>query len=160
MRAIEFSLEQGDQVFSYWLDKELVHFNVSLLHRVRKVAPEFFRLIDIPLTEEIYDLCIKHRGIEEPRVERLCGKHLREPGYVALWNTDKQIPDYTVVDGHHRIVRRYRGGVRTMSFWASDEFIWRQILMPEYLLDMERVMADLPERPKVPTNIIHEVFRR
>jgi hypothetical protein len=73
---------------------------------------------------------------------------------------DDDIPGYTVVDGHHRLVRRFRGGVRQMDFYACMPSLWRQILMPSSPEEDAVVAKTLPDRPENPTNIIHEVTMR
>lgn len=163
LQAFEMEYLDTDQVFSYWMDgTDLIHINASLLERVRKVAPSMFRKFTIPLSQEIYDLCMNHRGIEEWKVERLKGKHLREPGHIILWSGDRMdqgIPDYTFVDGHHRIVRRWRGGVRTIEAWACLPQLWTQCLMP-YTPELHAMIAKMTPPPvKENTSFIHEVMR-
>lgn len=134
MRLVEIDvhIEATDQVFSYYYEDTMLHFNTSMLARIHKQLPDEFRLFEMNVTDAEYSLCMQHRGIEEPKVAALKGKNLREPGYGVLfdkWLTNK-VPTFTIVDGHHRLVRRYRGGIRTMSYWICFPYIWRNCLMP------------------------------
>lgn len=139
---IEIEHRPTDQVFSYYHGESLLHFNVTLLARLHKQMPAEFRRITMDITDQEYDLCMKHRGIEEPKVERLQGKHLREPGYGVLFEEGT----FTMVDGHHRVVRRYRGGIRVMDFYVTYEPVWRQCLIEYTEEGEERIKASLPER--------------
>lgn len=157
-RIVELELEHRDrdQVFSYYHGNEMLHFNATLLARMRlKLPKECFRLVTMDLDEDQYRLCIEHRGIEEPRVRNLRGVDLREPGYACLF--EENGGSFTIVDGHHRLVRRWRGGVRTMNFWFSERGIWQHCLVhypPEY----ERILAQgMPERVQEPTQLLSRV---
>lgn len=139
---IEIEHRKMDQVFSYYHGDEMLHFNASLLARLHKQMPNEFRLITMDLDEAIYDLCMKHRGIEEPKIDRLTPTQLREPGYGVLFEDGS----FTIVDGHHRLVRRWRGAVRVMDFWVSPPAIWRECLV-HYSPEFEKFLATgTPER--------------
>lgn len=141
--AIPISHEEGDQIFSYHRGEDILHFNVTLLARIRAAAPEAFRKIEIELTPDIYNVCMDHRGIEEPKVEALTATQLREPGYAVVFPEG----DYTVVDGHHRIVRRYRGGARTMDlYFCPLRDIWQHCLVPYTEEETAHIASFLPER--------------
>src|ERR1700757_2452747 len=119
---VDVEPQLGDQVFTYYHNNAMLHFNVSLLARMRKQMPKEFWLITMDVTEDIYDMCIKHRGIEEPKVLALTKKQLREPGYGVFHDDDG---NFTLVDGHHRLVRRWRGGVRQIDIWVTPESVWK-----------------------------------
>jgi hypothetical protein len=100
-----------------------------------------------------YDLCMHQRGIEEPKVERLRGKDLREPGYAVFFEEG----DFTIVDGHHRVVRRYRGGARKMDFWFAPPQIWQHCLI-EYTEEGDKqIAATLPPKAENPEMIASRV---
>lgn len=164
MQAFEMEYLDTDQVFSYWMGgTQLIHINASLLDRVRKIAPGEFRKFTLPITKDIYEMYMEHRGIEEPRVERLRGKHLREPGMIVLWEGDKMhqnIPDYTMVDGHHRYVRRYRGGLTFMDCWACLPRLWKQCVMPSTPEIDAQIAKITPPPVKENTSFIHTVTSR
>lgn len=132
-----------DQIFSYYYQDQMLHFNATLLARIREVMPKQFGKISMDIEQDVYDMIMQHRGIEEPKVERLSPKSLREPGYGVI------LPDnsFVMVDGHHRLVRRYRGGLRTMVMFVTDKQIWQHCLV-EYPKELEELIAaEMP--PKV-----------
>lgn len=151
---IDISPQEGDQVFSYYRGETLLHFNVSLLARLREQMPNEFRRITMTLSDAEYNLCIRHRGIEEPKVERLTGKSLREPGYAVLFDDTS----FSIVDGHHRLVRRYRGGVRTMDFWVTHEPVWRHVLVSYTPEEEAQFIGDIPARVDEPATIVSPVI--
>lgn len=134
---VEIEHRDTDQVFSYYHDNKMLHFNVSLLARLHEKMPAEFRKITMDLNDANYTLCMEHRGIEEPKIQALQPKQLREPGYAVLFGEGL----FTIVDGHHRLVRRWRGGVRVMDFWVTDEQVWRACLV-EYTAEGEQILAD------------------
>lgn len=143
-----------DQVFSYYHGEEMLHFNVTMLARIHKRVPKLFDRITMDIDEAIYDLCMKHRGIEEPKVEALLPKHLREPGYGVMLDG---FGSFTVVDGHHRLVRRYRGGVRQMDFYVCNRQVWDHCLV-HYPKELEALLAEaMPERQIDPPPIASHV---
>ncbi len=157
MPAYEVEIEhrETDQVFSYYhtgaaRGSGMLHFNASLLARMHQAMKPEFRRITMDITEAEYDLCMKHRGIEEPKIAALTPKSLREPGYAVMFDDGGLV---TIVDGHHRLVRRYRGGVRVMDFWITHEAVWRHCLV-EYTEEGERMLAQsIPARVDSPTSL-------
>lgn len=141
--TIELDHQPDDQVFSYYHGDKLLHFNVSLLARMHKKMPDEFKRITMDITDREYGLCMEHRGIEEPKVRALHPRQLREPGYMVMFEDGS----VSMVDGHHRLVRRYRGGVRVMDFYVTPETIWKNCLV-EYPPELEALLAaDIP--PKI-----------
>jgi hypothetical protein len=153
---IDIEHQDRDQVFSYYHGEhggEMMHFNVSLLGRLRKQMPNEFRRITMDLDEAIYNVCMDHRGIEEPRVVALTPTQLREPGYGVVFDG----PSFTIVDGHHRLVRRWRGGVRVMDFWVTDKAVWQHCLV-EYSKEHETtIAAAMPPKAENPELIASRV---
>ncbi len=151
--AVEIEHRDTDQVFSYYHGNKMLHFNATLLARLhQQMKPEFQR-ITMDIGDAEYDLCMKHRGIEEDKVTKLSPADLREPGYAVVFEDGF----FTIVDGHHRLVRRYRGGVRVMDFWVCMPEVWRNCLV-EYTEEGEREIAKaLPERVDDPTSIASTV---
>lgn len=155
MPAYEVEIEhrESDQVFSYYHDNHMLHFNASLLARLHKVMPDEFRRITMDIGEAEHNLCMAHRGIEEPKVERLTFEQMREPGYGVLFPEGT----FTIVDGHHRLVRLYREGVRAMDLWVTDHQIWQHCLV-QYDESFEKELAKgMPERVENPTTLPSEV---
>lgn len=144
MPAYEVEIEhrENDQVFSYWHGSKLLHFNTSLLARLREQMPKEFRRVTMTIGAPEYDLCMKQRGVEEEKVEKLTPPQLRDPGYAVMFEEGT----FSIVDGHHRLVRRYRGGVRVMDFFVTQEAVWTHCLV-EYTEEGESKIAEaLPPR--------------
>lgn len=147
--AVEIEHRDTDQVFSYYHGNDMLHFNATLLARLHAAMKPEFRRITMDITEREYDLCMKHRGIEEPKVEALRPADLREPGYGCIFEDGS----FTIVDGHHRLVRRYRAGVRVMDFWVCYREVWQNCLV-EYTGEGERELAKaIPPRVENPQMI-------
>jgi hypothetical protein len=153
--TIEIEHRDTDQVFSYFHGDKMLHFNATLLARLHKQMPDEFRRITMELDEQTYGLCMNHRGIEEPKVDRLRPRDLREPGYGVLFADDGS---FTMVDGHHRFVRRYRAGVRVMDFYVTVEAVWRNCLV-EYSPEFDQELAKhMPERATEPEKFASRVI--
>lgn len=148
--VIDIEHRDDDQVFSYYHGDGMLHFNVTLLARLHKQMPDEFRRITMDLTQENYDLCIKHRGIEEPKITNLTPKQLREPGYSVVLGNGL----FTIVDGHHRLVRRWRGGVRVMDFWITHRPVWEHCLVPYGTEAEAELVKAIPPRVTEPKPLI------
>lgn len=150
--AIEIEHRETDQVFSYYHGEKMLHFNATLLARIHAAMPRAFRMLTLNLTSAEYDLCMTHRGIEEPKVAALPETSVEEPGYGVLFD-DKGT--FTIVDGHHRLVRRYREGKRTMDLWVTTDYIWQHCLVEYTDEGNEQIAASMPARvenaPLLPT---------
>lgn len=144
MKAYSVTIDhrETDQVFSYYHADKMLHFNASLLGRLHKQIPAGFRRITMDLDQAVYDLCMNNRGIEEPKIAALEAKSLRDPGYGVLFESGL----FTIVDGHHRLVRRWRGGVRVMDFWVAGPDVWQHCLV-HYAPEFEQMLAEgMPPR--------------
>ncbi len=151
MIAVEIEHKKTDQVFSYYHADKLLHFNVTLLARLRDAVPQMFRRITLGVGAAEYDLCIQHRGIEEPKVSALTNGQANEPGYGVFFADDDS---FSIVDGHHRLVRRYRDGAREMAFYVTTQSLWQHCLI-EYPEEANRqIAAGLPPKVENPEHII------
>jgi hypothetical protein len=140
--SVEIEHRKTDQVFSTYHDDAMLHFNTSLLARLHKQMSGEFRRITMDLDEAVYEVCMKHRGIEEPKIEALTATQLREPGYGVFFADGL----FTIVDGHHRLVRRYRGGCRTMDFWVTYPEAWNPCIIKGTPEEDAEIAKGMPER--------------
>jgi hypothetical protein len=146
---INIEHQEHDQVFSYYHGDAMLHFNASLLARLHKQMPKEFARITLDIGPAEYDLCMRHRGIEEDKLTRLTATQLREPGYAVVFEDFA----FTIVDGHHRLVRRFRGNVRVMDFFVASRQIWQHCLV-EYNAEAEAQLAQgMPERTNNPARL-------
>lgn len=143
---LELSLEMTDQVFSYLHHDsgKLLHFNTSLLGRIYKQAPKLFKRITFEITPDIYAMVMKYRGIEEPQVAAITEARMQEPGLAVIFPEDRSS---VTVDGHHRLVKRYRAGLREMDFLYTMPLVWKHCLMPATPEEAAAIRADLPPSP-------------
>lgn len=155
MPAYEVEIEhrEQDQVFSYYRGEIMLHFNASLLARLHKAMPREFRRITMDITDAEHELCMLHRGIEQPKLDALTAAQLRDPGYMVTFDDGL----FTIVDGHHRLVRRYNGGVRVMDFWVTHEEVWRHCLIRYEPEHEKQLAAAMPERVVNPIPIATHV---
>lgn len=139
MSAHEVTIDHRitDQVFSYYHDQSMLHFNVSLLARLRGQLPtNAFARVTLDVGPGEYALVMEHRGIEDTKLTALKPEDLREPGYGVLFEDGS----FTMVDGHHRLVARYRNGAHTMGLWVCFPEVWRACLV-EYGTETEAILA-------------------
>jgi len=138
------ALVETDQIFTvhHRSEDKFYFINVGLLHRLRKAAPHTFKLIRLDISEELYNFYMAQRGIEEDHIARMKGAQLREPG-MAIFD---EAGDMTMIDGHHRAVRRYRGNLKWLNVWVTVPMVWRQALVdaPEGSLMRAFLMQGVP----------------
>jgi hypothetical protein len=141
---VEIEHRVTDQVFSYYHGDKMLHFNATLLARLHKqIGPSQFAKVSMDLTQETYDLCMNHRGIEEEKVNRLRARDLRQPGYGVLFEDDGS---FTLIDGHHRLVKRWRIGLRSIGLYVCFEEVWRHCLVSYTAEHEARLMAAMPAK--------------
>jgi hypothetical protein len=60
---------------------------------------------------------------------------------------------FSIVDGHHRLVRRYKGGARVMDFYVTHPVVWKHCLV-DYAPEHETLLADaMPPKVINPENL-------
>lgn len=119
-----------DQIFTYRNPdtNTYIVFAIGLLQRTLNSAitsQQAMLLRRIEITQQQYDHTMRNQGIEEPRVSSLTRLQRDVPGIVADFGNGTQ----AMIDGNHRLVRRFRDGLRDMYvFWLS-EHMWRDFLL-------------------------------
>lgn len=134
-----------DAVFSYERadTKELFYFNTDLLERIRQQQPGWFRRITLDVIPEIYDLVLLGRGIEEAHLKTLSAERLEEPGLGIHFDDGA----FVLVDGNHRLVERYRRGLKSIDVWATVSGVW-QLCQVNPCPELKTMMD--AERPALP----------
>lgn len=82
-------------------------------------------------------------GIETDRLDRLCEPYLNQPIIGVVWSSlPARGNQFTVVDGNHRIVKKWLQGETEIEAWLFHEKMWSQFLLdvPEEIA--LRKMAD------------------
>lgn len=143
MGELNLTRQITDHVFSYERHDthQTYYWNTSLLERIRLQRPHWFKRITLDIIPQIYDLVLLHRGIEEPHIAALSNERMEEPGLGLFFNDNDQ---FVLVDGNHRLVKRYRRGLKQMDVWTTVEPVWS--LCNETLPPMLRELLD-SERP-------------
>lgn len=69
-----------------------------------------------------YQHILSKGGVERERIDQLTGKDLRRPGILVIFTDQWQ----ALIDGNHRLCRRYEGGLRTFRYAAvSFAEVWK-----------------------------------
>ena len=114
-----------DQVFSHTdLDGVQRHFNTSAMVRAilsRQVVPECGVA---PLPEHVVASIRANHGVEEHHLEAV-DANLDSPCIMVEFEDGKSL----VVDGNHRIVRRWDKGLRDVSMIVFKPGQWEQFLI-------------------------------
>lgn len=92
-----------------------VHINVTGIKEALAMDRIPFKMFRCHLDQRWYEYTMKSAGVEEEGIERLeLGADLDRPGIMIVWT-----PEYdhtTIVDGNHRLCRRWREGMVTFEF--------------------------------------------
>jgi hypothetical protein len=91
-----------------------VHINVTGIKSgiYNGVVP--FTMYRCHLTERWYQYTRKTAGVEDESIDRLTPEDLTRPGIMVVWQPD--MSHTTMVDGNHRLCRRWRDGLTTFEF--------------------------------------------
>ena len=117
------SLGNKEEVFSYKNEDEPeVHIAVGRLNSwlTEKNFPMRYMDIDPGFAEH----CLTHRGIEQPRLDRLTMDAMFRPITTVQWYEDRP-SDVLVIDGHHRYVWAYQNGLKKILQWAVPWQYWQ-----------------------------------
>jgi hypothetical protein len=91
-----------------------VNINVTGI-RARLAARAIpFAMLRCQLTEEWYRYTYDSCGCEEDHIARLTPSDLERPGIMINWDSERH--HTTLVDGSHRLCRRWRDGLKTFEF--------------------------------------------
>lgn len=151
MPILERKTFATDHVFSYEHAglKNILYFNTDLLERIRLQRPEWFQLTTLDIPPEIYNMILTQFGVEEAHLARIDDERLAKPGLGVHFED----AGFVLVDGSHRLVKRYRLGMRTMDVWTTVRPVWELCLIdpnPE-----QRTMMDSARGPIVPYGFDH-----
>lgn len=91
----------------------------------------------------------KNKGIEQDRLDRLCEPYISKPLIGCLWT---KLGGINIVDGHHRLVKRWDMGLRTFDIYVFHKKMWEQ-----FLLDIPAGKPDINARSGV---LEHEKTQR
>jgi hypothetical protein len=141
-----FDQNPFDEVFDFDDNGRRRFINASAVRRLYETAPKAFQKIRVEITDELFSLVLLRRGVEEWKVKRLPRKvWLNQPVMGIFLNDACDL--YVAIDGNHRIVKRYRAGLRYFDMAATVPELWRKCLVFEFLTDEEAY--NMAGRPSV-----------
>ena len=108
-----------------------LYFSIPKIERLLQAEPLLFRMLQIPLTEELYGYLTHVCGILDSVVAKITPERAEQPGLALLWGEENQ--NFHIVDGSHRAVWRFRHGLPSFSAHAVPLEIARK-----------RCLLDLP----------------
>ena len=138
MRAID--TDPFDQIFSHTDFSGVTrHFNATAIIRAisyRRITPNFATLDLIP---SVIDTIEKHHGVDQVHLDRLTDDMLSSPILIAEFNDGANL----VIDGNHRIVKRFKKGFKTVDAVIVNEPDWTPYLVTD--VDRRYSFADVCE---------------
>lgn len=139
------------EVFA-WRDNDYgdILFNINDLANAVGSDDIFYMASDQEITLELAEYITKNGGVEQEHLDRLTLKNLRRPVLSVLWDN---CPMTTIIDGHHRVLKRVQAGASTfrlvqIPFRAWQPFsYWRSRgeFQPEFEVHFEKIRAPLAE---------------
>lgn len=92
---------------------EGVRIDVTGVKKMLASRYKNFRMVRATVNEGWCKYILENNGVEEQRVASLTPEDLERPGIMIVW-TDDMIHT-TIIDGSHRLVRRFRDGNNTFE---------------------------------------------
>lgn len=135
-----------DQIFSH-VDPEGVHrhFNTSAMTRAvltRKVAP-FTTVCE--LNADLISHIERNHGIEAHHLQSIPNENLNTPVLLVRFEDGTSL----LVDGNHRVVKRWRAGLTEVSAICFDPGQWEDFLVTDFdrIFTREQVL-DILTKPQ------------
>jgi len=93
------------------------HYDVAKLYKIILANLPGADYATVGITDTDAKFILANSGIEQLRLRRLTPAQINEPGIII------HLPDNTdiIVDGNHRLVRRWQLGFATMNFYILGE---------------------------------------
>ena len=133
MKVLECGLT--DQIFSFFgEDGSEYHWNASkIIEAMNNDRLEPMLRVETDITDDIYEHVSKKNGIEEHHLVTIDEARLEVP--VILVEFPGNPPTHVLIDGNHRLVARYRRGLRKISTAVFS----KAQLVPFQIEDMNEV---------------------
>lgn len=115
-----------DEIFTHDDEDGVVRdFNASAMVRFAMRPDSGIEIITVPCGLDHAQYIRTHRGIEQPRLDRLCEPFLSLPIVFVEWMDGSHLS----VDGHHRWVRRAELGLPTIDGYRFPLGLWEHFLV-------------------------------
>ncbi len=120
-------LKPEAQVFSYRAnDGSLdIHVDIEKMYRIIRSNPEKFTLITIGLIETQVNHVRKFNGITISQLAMVSAERMNEPGIMLHRRNGMDV----VLDGNHRLVKRFMNGLDYIDMWKVSEHDIRPALL-------------------------------
>lgn len=138
----KLKLHNSQEVFSHKDDDGILR--VFLVGTMLSFIEDYPQCADIlhvnaPIDPNYVQWAKKNMGIEQPRLDRLQGPYLSKPCIGIFWPDNKM----TIVDGNHRIVKRYESGFDKVNLIIFKYPLWENfILAPEEVQNFLKIKPD------------------
>lgn len=96
--------------------------------RMAKYALEHIEPVDVPMDADFARYCVTNRGVEPHRLAQI-EPPIHTPILYVQWVDGKT---HLLVDGHHRYVRAYQCGYRTIPSYILAYAEWEKFLVEPF----------------------------
>lgn len=131
----------GEIVFSHVDSSEGVmrHFLVERIERDLRNGVLVPEIVEVPIDPKFAAYAHVHRGVEAHRLARISVLDLAHYPvvYVHFPVIGRDIEDHLLIDGHHRYVRAWMLGWKTLRAYVLPQAVWEDrylVHVPEELL--------------------------
>ena len=107
--------EERREIFCFTTEGETVLFDVRGIKDAVLAGWLQYSVHQIDLNEKLVADRLARGGVEEPHVARIKGEQLNRPG-VMIWFPEFPDVHHVLIDGNHRVVARWRAGLKTFKF--------------------------------------------
>jgi len=131
-----------EEVFTFVNDRPPFEQLMFAVERLTKFCVETnFPLCKIPITAQDAEFCLKARGVEMRRLQRLRKEDLLKPLLFVRYE-DRTEGTHLMIDGTHRLVRLVLLGItEAIAYVIEDRALWEPfVVQGAPLLDGERLI--------------------
>jgi hypothetical protein len=103
------------QVFTFMSgDGTTYHFDILKLNDMIEMHPSQYKVETYAIRAEDIDHIVKFNGIEQEHIDRIPESEVNKFGIIIQWQDSTQ----TIINGNHRMVKRFRLGYDFMKFYV------------------------------------------
>lgn len=126
---LAYEISDKDEAFTH-IDKdtgEMRHFAIGVMNKFAFAYAGSCQDIicqTLGISEQNIEILEAYGGIEEHRIKRFDEQHRDKPILGIYWGDGT----FTVVDGNHRVLRRWRDGFKIVKAFCFKFPFWEQFL--------------------------------
>lgn len=138
---IAINLNDQDEVFTHKDDDGIFrHFAVTAMNtfamQYTPLCPDITAGM-VPITKDVAEHSRTKMGVEPVRLAMLKAPYLYKPLIAIQWPGIKAI---TIVDGHHRVVKLWQMGEKSMKVFIFHHPFWEQFMIPIEVEDKRELL--------------------